>query len=191
MEGDVTRAQAEEAVKTLLRFFHVPNTDSIYEETPKRYVNALYEIIGGHDVPAPRLRTFESKSLGEIVFMGPLRGTSMCPHHLFPYLIQAYFAYMPSDKAVGISKPGRLLQWVCSRAGLQEEMGNMFLDEFDRQVPNAGTMVLLKGWHLCTSVRGTKQSESETITMESRGNFKTQMLQGRFLNLIRLAKGEE
>jgi len=189
MKGIIDKEQAKKAVSSLLEFFHVPDSDGIYTETPERFLNALYEIVGGQGVAAPSLRTFETKSSSDIVFFGPLKSTSLCPHHLFPYLVEAFFAYTPGERVVGISKPGRLLQWVCSRTGLQEEMGGAFLDEFEKQVPNKGAMLLLKGWHLCASIRGAKQSEAETITIDTRGVFHTQHAQDRFISLVKLARG--
>lgn len=155
--------------------------------TPRRFCAAMEELLAGRHTDPPKMTVFPSKRPGMIVFKGGLQATSLCPHHLLPYLLKAYFAYIPKESVVGISKPGRLLQWVAGRLVLQEEIGPLFVEEFDRGVQPAGTILLVKGIHLCEQIRGVKQTAS-TTTMAWSGKFSQAIERDEFFKLVHMCQ---
>lgn len=145
----------------------------LLENTPKRWAKVLEELLKGRLEKAPDLTVFKAKAgAGEMIVKAGLKAVSLCPHHCLPYLLEADFAYIPvGSLVVGISKPGRLFNWAASRFTLQEEIGPMFLQEFQRQVNPLGSIIVIRGIHLCEGIRGSKQSNSVTATIAVKGVF--------------------
>lgn len=175
------------AIEEMLKALNVDTQGPNYEGTPRRYESALRELLAGQTTAPPELKTFPCERPGNMVLSGPLKAVSLCPHHLLPFLLEGYFAYIPTNRVIGISKPGRLLKWVCGRFGLQEEIGQRFLDELQDAVQPLGAILILKGWHLCSSIRGSKQEGSLTVTCAASGQFEASgPLRAEFRDLIGL-----
>lgn len=178
-------------VRQLLESLGVDLEDPSFKETPDRFIKVLHELIGnGANDPPPVLKTFPVTASGQIVFSGHMKAATLCPHHLLPFLVEGYFAYKPTNAVVGISKPSRLLQYVCKGWVLQEAAGPRFLELFSEQVVNRGAIILLRGYHLCTAVRGAKQSDNITVTMDYSKEFEAWELRREFFELINLSKGD-
>lgn len=166
------------------------------KDTPERYAKALKELSAETeevDLKAfPLYHNMHGRWPG-FVFKGPLRAASLCPHHLLPYLIEAYFAYIPRKDVVGISKPGRLLEWCCKKQPLQEYVGHLFLTKFSKSVENEGGIILLKGQHLCETIRGARQRDSLTMTLATTGVFDegTEQRRAEFWSMVRIAERGE
>ena len=162
----------ETGLQAILEHLGVEDPE-LLENTPKRWAQSLEELLKGRLEKAPNLRCFKSKAgTGDMIVKAGLRAVSLCPHHCLPYLLEADFAYIPQGSlVVGISKPGRLLSWVASRFTLQEEIGPLFLQEFQKQVNPLGSIIVLRGLHLCEGIRGSKQNNSVTVTVASKGLF--------------------
>lgn len=150
-------------------------TDPHLAETPERVQKALRELISENYIktepPTMKVFTYKSSKSNEMIFKGPLQAISMCPHHILPYRIEAYFAYIPNAFLIGISKPGRLLDWCAKRMIVQELLGNLFIETFDKKVAPQGSILYLRGFHSCEQIRGAKQRESATTTLHSSGVF--------------------
>lgn len=163
----------ENAVKQILEHFKVNIQDPNFVGTPLRFKKAMEEILCSSGAEPPLLTSFPAiNGSGDIIFNAGLKGVSLCPHHLFPYMMEANFAYIAGDSVVGVSKPGRLLRWLCGRMALQEVVGPAFLEIFNKALNPLGSMIMIKGVHLCNTIRGAKQDSSSTITVASTGIFR-------------------
>jgi GTP cyclohydrolase I len=102
-----TQEEAEEAVRTLIRWAgDDPLREGLYE-TPGRVARAYREWFGGYsEDPADILsKTFEEvEGYDEMVVLRSIRFVSHCEHHLAPIIGQAHVAYLPDRRVVGISK---------------------------------------------------------------------------------------
>lgn len=170
----------QDQIRELLLKLNVSDPE-ILGNTPRRYEGVLSEILAGITAECPDLRSFPSANPGSFVFKAGLRASSICPHHLLPYLLEGAFAYIPCRRVIGISKPGRLLQWVASRLILQEEIAPAFLEHFCKCIKPEGAMLVVRGWHLCEALRGSRQSDSVTVTSECTGVFTELNAHGREL----------
>ena len=117
-----SREEAENAVRTLVRWAgDDPNREGL-AGTPERVVRAYEEFFTGyHDDPVEILqRTFEEvEGYDEMVLLRDIRFESHCEHHMAPILGRAHIAYLPDHRVVGISKLARLVQVYAKRLQIQ------------------------------------------------------------------------
>src|SRR5262245_11849205 len=113
-----TREEAEEAVRTLLRWAgDDPNREGL-TGTPDRVVRSFEEFFSGYDDdPVAYLeRTFEEvEGYDEMIVLRDIRFESHCEHHLAPIIGRAHIAYLPNHRVVGISKLARVLDAYANR----------------------------------------------------------------------------
>jgi GTP cyclohydrolase I len=123
--GKVTRAKAEEAIRTLLRWAgEDPNREGL-QDTPKRVVNAYRDWFSGYDTdPKEYLkRTFEETAgYDEMIVLRDIEFESHCEHHMAPIIGRAHVGYLPTKKVVGISKLARVVDTFARRFQVQEKM---------------------------------------------------------------------
>jgi hypothetical protein len=113
-----TRAQAEEAVRTLISWAGDNPQREGLRDTPAWVVRAYEDWFSGYARdPADQLRrTFdEVGGFDEIVLLRDIPFESFCEHHMAPIIGRAHIGYLPNCRVVGISKLARLLdmQGVC------------------------------------------------------------------------------
>ncbi|MGH8184627.1 MAG: GTP cyclohydrolase I, partial [Rhodanobacteraceae bacterium] len=108
----VTREQAMDAVRILLRWAGDEPTREGLRDTPKRVVDAYTEWFSGyHEDPQDYLRrTFEEVAgYDEMIVLRDIRFESFCEHHMAPIIGRAHVGYVPDGKVVGISKLARVV----------------------------------------------------------------------------------
>ena len=182
-----SRAEAEEAVRTLISW---AGDDPMREgllDTPKRVVKAYEEWFSGyHEDPVTYLsRTFEDvQGYDDIVMLRDIEVESHCEHHMAPFLGKAYVAYMPTDAVVGISKLARVVEIFAKRLQTQETMTQQICDAITESLAPMGVAVLIDAVHECMTTRGVHHRHVSTVTTQFTGVFKTdQDLRNRFLRL--------
>lgn len=184
-----TRAQAEEAVRVLLRYIgENPGREGLIE-TPARVVRAYDEFFEGYTQdPAKELaKTFEDiEGFDDIVLVKDIEFTSHCEHHMVPINGVAHVAYWPDQKVVGISKLARIVDIFSRRLVSQENMTRGIAECINKTLQPKGVAVFIDADHQCMSIRGVKKRQSSTITTTFTGVLKDdQTAQVRFLEMIR------
>lgn len=164
--------EAEDAVRTLLRFVGDDPERNGLLDTPARVVRALRELTAGYDEdPAEILsRTFEETSDEMIVLRG-ISFHSTCEHHLLPFHGEAAVAYLPG-KVVGLSKLARLVNCFARRLQIQERFTREIAEAIESHLDARGAAVVVRARHLCMECRGVRQSGSEMVTTTTRGVFR-------------------
>ncbi len=113
-----TTAEAEDAVRTLLRWAgDDPEREGLLD-TPGRVIRAYRQWFRGYeeDPVAMLQRTFEEvEGYDEMVVLRDIRFESFCEHHLAPIIGKAHVGYIPTDRVVGISKLARLVDAYAKR----------------------------------------------------------------------------
>ena len=120
-----SRAEAEEAVRTLLRWAGDDPEREGLRGTPDRVVRAYREYFSGYDEDPVALlqRMFEeTDGYDEIVLLKDIRFESHCEHHIAPIIGKVHVAYLPNNRVVGISKLARLVDVFAKRLQIQEKM---------------------------------------------------------------------
>src|ERR1700736_6972719 len=156
-----SRAEAEEAVRTLLRWAGEEPEREGLDGTPARVVRAYEEWFAGYgEDPAELLRrTFEEAGgYDEIVLLRDIRFESHCEHHMAPIIGRAHIGYLPRTRVVGISKLARLVEVYGRRLQIQERMTAEIANTLDRILKPHGVAVVVEGVHACMTTRGVRQS---------------------------------
>lgn len=152
------------------------NTPSTHE-TPRRFINALFEATDGYDGDPKLLKVFSTECRGEPdcrlsqVIEGPIKFFSLCEHHAFPFFGQAYLGYIAHEDILGISKLTRLVRVFAKRFAVQERIGQQIADALETMLHPHGVAVYLEAHHLCMEMRGVREVAPMTRTTVWRGHY--------------------
>ena len=185
---EVTREQAEEAVRVLLRWSGEDPAREGLLDTPKRVVKAYKDWFSGYDVdPGEYLRrTFEEVAgYDEMVVLRDIRFESHCEHHLVPIIGRAHIAYLPDRRVVGISKLARVLEVYSHRLQIQEKLTVQVATTIDQVLQPKGVAVVLDAAHQCMTTRGVHKPGMSMVTSHMLGAFRAnQATRREFLAII-------
>ena len=161
-------------------------------DTPTRYLRALYEATSGYEGDPKLLTAFTTECHGgpdcsiSQVIEGPIEFYSLCEHHALPFHGHAFIGYIAHEEIIGISKLTRLVRVFARRFTVQERIGVEIADELVRVLQPHGVAVHLNAVHLCTQMRGVRESRSRTWTSYWRGNYERDpQLRAEFLDTAR------
>jgi GTP cyclohydrolase IA len=174
--GRPSRAEAEEAVRTLIRWAGDDPSREGLLGTPDRVVRAFREYFTGYDEDAVALlqRTFEeTDGYDEIVMLKDIRFESHCEHHLAPIIGKVHVAYLPNNRVVGISKLARLVDVYAKRLQIQEKMTSQIANTLDEVLQPKGVAVVIEAAHQCMTTRGTHKPGVSMVTSRMLGVFRT------------------
>lgn len=180
--------EAQEAVRTLLRWAGDDPDRPGLVETPKRVVKAYAEWFSGYsDDPSQILdKSFDDvENYDEMVLLKNMRVESHCEHHMAPIIGKAHIAYIPDRKVVGISKLARLVDCFGKRFQTQETMTNQIAAALQEHCAPKGVAVVIDSYHQCMTTRGVHKHETTTITSKMLGVFKEDpRTRSEFMSLI-------
>ncbi len=183
-----SRAEAEEAVRTLLRWAGDDPTREGLLDTPGRVTRAYGDWFRGYDEdPAAMLqRTFEEVAgYDEMVVLRDIRWESYCEHHMAPIIGVAHVGYIPTERVVGISKLARVVDAFAKRLQVQEKMNAQIANTLFEVLQPHGVAVVLEGEHHCMSTRGVHKPGVSMVTTTMLGEFKTdRALRREFMDII-------
>jgi len=170
-----TRAEAEQAVRTLIRWAGDDPTREGLLETPARVVRAYQQWFAGYqqDPRQHLFRTFaEVAGYDEMVVMRDISFQSHCEHHLAPITGLVHIGYLPRNKVVGISKLVRVVQVFAKRLQTQEKMTAQIADKLYGVLAPQGVAVVVEGRHGCMTSRGVQQHSASMLTSRMLGAFR-------------------
>jgi GTP cyclohydrolase I len=183
-----TVAEAEEAVRTLLRWAGEDPSREGLLETPKRVLKAYGEFFRGYDADPVEIlqKTFEEVSgYDEMILLRDIRLESHCEHHMVPIVGRAHVAYMPRDRVVGISKLARIVEAYGKRFQVQEKLTAQIADAIEQVLKPKGVAVVIEATHHCMTMRGVHKQGSSLSTSRMTGQFKQDsLLRREFLDAI-------
>jgi GTP cyclohydrolase I len=172
----VTQIEAEEAVRTLLRWAGEDPKREGLRETPKRVVNAYRDWYSGYAVdPRDYLqRTFEEVAgYDEMVVLRDIEFESHCEHHMAPIIGKAHVGYLPTHKVVGISKLARVVDVYARRFQVQEKMTAEIARCISDVLKPRGVGVVVEAIHECMTTRGVHKRGVSMITSKMLGSFRS------------------
>jgi GTP cyclohydrolase IA len=190
-----SREEAEEAVRTLLRWAGDDPFREGLRETPRRVVDSYHEFFGGYDADPVEIlrRTFEeTDGYDEMVLLRDIRFESHCEHHMAPIIGRAHIAYLPHHRVVGISKLARLVEVYARRLQIQEKMTAQIANTISDILEPKGVAVVIEAAHQCMTTRGVHKAGVVMVTSRMLGDFRENAATRReFLAMIGKPTGGE
>jgi GTP cyclohydrolase IA len=185
-----TRSDAEDAVRTLIRWAgDNPDRQGLLG-TPARVARAYEEWFAGYrEEPRDYLnRTFdEVAGYDEMVVLRDITFESHCEHHLAPIIGRAHIGYLPRNRVVGISKLARLVEVYARRLQIQEKMTAEIASCLDGVLKPFGVAVVIEAAHQCMTTRGVHKSNVTMVTSQMLGVFRKRLeTRQEFLSAINL-----
>ena len=192
-EAPVDQAQAEAAVRTLLRWAGEDPSREGLIDTPKRVARAYRDWFSGYQVdPAEYLRrTFEEVAgYDEMIVLRDIEFESHCEHHMAPIIGRAHIGYLPTDKVVGISKLARVLEGFARRFQVQEKLTAQVAHCIEDVLHPRGVGVVIEAVHQCMTTRGVHKRGVSMVTSQMLGAFREDArTRAEFMHLIRGVRG--
>jgi len=185
-----SRAQAEEAIRTLIRWAGDDPTREGLLDTPRRVAKAYEEFFAGyHEDPANLLSTTfeEAEGYDEIITLTDIRIESHCEHHMVPIIGKVHIGYLPNKRVVGISKLARVAEVFARRLQIQEKLTAQIANLIQEVLEPQGVAVVVEAAHECMTTRGVHKPGVKMITSRMIGVFRENSnTRNEFLGLIGL-----
>ncbi len=170
-----SRADAEAAFKTIIRWAGDDPTRDGLKETPARVARAFEEFFKGYaeDPEAILKKTFEEiEGYDEMIVLRGIRFESHCEHHMAPIIGRAWVAYIPKGRVVGISKLARVVDAFAKRLQIQEKMTAQIANIIQKVLEPEGVAVVIKAEHHCMTTRGVHKHGTDMVTSRMLGVFR-------------------
>jgi GTP cyclohydrolase I len=183
-----TKEEAEEAVRTLIKWAGDDPTREGLLGTPDRVVRSYEEFFAGYDQDPEEIlkRTFEeTDGYDEMVVLRDIRFESHCEHHMVPILGKAHIAYMPKKRVVGISKLARIIEVYAKRLQIQEKMTAQVANVIQDVLDPLGVAIVIEAQHQCMTTRGVYKPGVTMVTSRMLGAFRNNLATRKeFLTMI-------
>ena len=170
-----SRAEAEAAVRTLLRWTgDDPDREGLLD-TPARVVRSYEEFFAGYGEDPTEIlaRSFEeTDGYDEMVVLRDIRVESHCEHHMVPIIGRAHIAYLPAGRVVGISKLARVLDIYAKRLQIQEKLTAQVANTINDVLRPKGIAVVIESAHQCMTTRGVHKTGVTMVTSRMLGAFR-------------------
>lgn len=181
--------QIEFHFKAIMETMGLDLNDDSLKGTPKRvakmYVKEIFD--GLNPANKPRVALFDNVyGYNNMLIEKNIAVRSFCEHHFVPIKGFAHVAYISSGKVIGLSKLNRIVDYYSRRPQVQERLTEQIAKELKELLKTEHVAVMIHAKHMCVSMRGIKDDNSETITSTYYGKFKTeQSVQDAFLRQVK------
>ena len=184
----ITDKDAEDAIKTILKWIgEEPSREGLLE-TPKRVTKAFKEYFKGYKEDPYKIleKTFgDVEGYDDMVVQKNISVQSHCEHHMAPIIGTAHVAYIPRHRVVGLSKLARVVEVFSKRLQTQERLTTQIAKTLMETLDAKGVAVTIDSTHQCMTMRGIKKEQATTVTNFYLGLFKEDLsYQNRYLRFI-------
>lgn len=162
-------------------------------DTPDRVTRMFYSELFVADIDLKDVLsvTFDEgdrEGTDDLVAMSNIKFSSWCEHHMLPFWGEAFIAYVPSERVVGISKLVRLVRAAARGLNIQERITHDVADCLDEYLKAKGVLVVTRAVHSCMIVRGVKGFSEQLTVSAVKGLMKESgTLRSEALSLLGLA----
>ena len=179
----MTEFMERNLVPLLKAIFFEPEWDDSVEQTARRVIEYWKEYAGLGD--PPKVTVFQSVD-HQLVVVRDIEFSSICGHHLLPFLGTASIGYFPNEEMIGLSKIPRIVDYFARRPQMQERMTRQIASFLKENIKPLGVAVVLRAQHTCMACRGVHKFRGQMVTSEMRGVFRTSSeARNEFLEMIR------
>lgn len=152
-------------------------------DTARRWVRAMKEFSPKKEIDF-KLTTF-SAQVNQLITVCNIEFSSICKHHLFPFVGKVHVGYVPNELQVGLSKIPRVVHHFAMRPQTQETLTAQIASYIKHELASMGVAVVIEATHTCMSARGIREHNGIMRTSEMRGVFLTSgEARNEFLTLI-------
>ena len=193
-ESEVTdedkRKVIKNAVTDIMTVLGLDLSDDSLAETPKRiskmYVDELYAGLDYENFP--KITTIENKmNYDTMLLERHISVKSNCEHHGVALMGEAFVAYIPNEKVIGLSKINRIVEFFSRRPQVQERLTEQIFHTLCYLLETENVAVVIKAAHFCVKLRGVEDVNSDTITSRLGGAFlEKEKLREEFYQAIKL-----
>ena len=143
--------------------------DPEYALTAALLAELLFERTAGLRSPEPTIAPIPYRGRpDEIVGMDSMRFYGLCPHHLVPYVGEAFVRIIPGERIAGAGALARVVREIALTPRLQESFTQTLADIMERDLAPAGLAVRVVGRHFCMELKGSTPG-ARLITEAHRG----------------------
>ena len=184
----VSDKEAEDALRTIIKWIGEDPSREGLIETPKRVIKAFKEYFKGYkqEASSELQKTFgDVDGYDDMVLQKNISVSSHCEHHMAPIIGVAHVAYLPNKRIVGLSKLARTVEVFSKRLQTQERLTMQIANTLMKGLDARGVAVTIDATHQCMTMRGIKKEKATTVTNYFIGKFKNDLsYQNRFLRYI-------
>lgn len=182
LQRSVNRADAIAAVRQLLVAVGENPDRPELARTPGRVADMFTDLFSGIGVdPATALGTplenLGTDQIGDLVALTGIRFTSVCEHHLLPFMGTADVFYAPDQRIAGLSKIAAVVESAARRPQLQERFGMDIAHAVTSALQPHGVMVRIEATHGCVAHGAPKAAGSRAVTIARLGDISRDALQ--------------
>ncbi len=151
-----------------------PNREGLLN-TPRRVSKMYTELLSGYRTDPIKLinNAIFDVDYDDMVIVKDIEFSSLCEHHMLPFIGHAHVAYIPSGKVIGLSKIPRIVDMFARRLQVQERMTRQIANFINEVLDPLGVAVVVDGKHMCSMMRGVKKHDSSMTTSAMIGAFRT------------------
>jgi len=188
-------AENEKIARLIEELLHELGEDTQREgldRTPDRVAKALRYLTSGYgqDVKEVLNDAMFVEEYDEMVIVKDIDFSSLCEHHLLPFIGKCHVAYMPNRKIVGLSKIPRMVEMFSRRLQVQERLTTQIANTLNEALQPRGVAVVVEAIHLCMMIRGVEKQNSRAITSAMLGAFRERPeTRAEFMELIKSSRG--
>ena len=176
----------EEGVRLMLEGVGEDPDREGLKETPARVSRSMAELCRGlDDGKLKPITTMSCKGQNELIIVKDISFSSLCEHHLLPYIGRCDVVYLPAnDRIAGLGSIVETVETMAARPTIQERLTTEIADRLMKELSAKGVMVVMEAEHMCLAIRGVKKRDSRIVTSAMRGYLKKLETRTEALSLI-------
>ena len=170
----VDRSAIESATTSILTAVgEDPNREGLLN-TPNRVARMYEELLSGYRADPVKLinNALFDVEYDDMVIVKDIEFSSLCEHHLLPFIGHAHVAYIPRGKVIGLSKIPRIVDMFARRLQVQERMTRQIANFLNEVLDARGVAVVVEAKHMCSMMRGVQKHDSSMTTSAMLGTFR-------------------
>ncbi|MEP6986401.1 MAG: GTP cyclohydrolase I FolE [Chloroflexota bacterium] len=144
------------------------------QNTPHRVAKMYGELLSGYRTDPIKLinNAIFDVEYDDMVIVKDIEFSSLCEHHMLPFIGHAHVAYIPRGKVIGLSKIPRIVDMFSRRLQVQERMTRQIANFINEVLDPMGVAVVIDGKHMCSMMRGVEKHDSSMTTSTMLGIFR-------------------
>ncbi len=164
----------EQATTSVLKAVGEDPTREGLLRTPSRVARMYDELLVGYRTDPNKLinGALFDVDYNDMVIVRDIEFSSLCEHHMLPFIGRVHVAYIPNKKVIGLSKIPRIVDMFARRLQVQERMTRQIADFINEVLDPMGVAVVAEGVHMCSLMRGVKKAEASMTTSAMLGIFR-------------------